>query len=258
MKAIILAAGQGTRLRPFTDERPKALVKLSGKTLLDRARESLAQAGITDLTVVAGYRAELIKRARYRVVVNPRFATSNMVVSLMTARHILDGAEDVLVCYGDIVFEPRVVQALVRSDAPFPLAINLEWQKLWSLRMEDPLQDAETLRLDTSGAIVEIGKRPRSLVEIQGQYMGLFKIGRSVQPRVVRLYDEMPRDVLYEGRSFADMFMTTFLQYLIDNQVRIQAVPVEGGWLEVDSVKDLRRYEGMISKGSLDSYCRLA
>jgi L-glutamine-phosphate cytidylyltransferase len=78
MRAIVLAAGQGSRLAPLTDVVPKCLLPLNGRSLLDRARDSLAQAGVRDLWVVAGHRSELILQQDYQVVLNERYRHTNI------------------------------------------------------------------------------------------------------------------------------------------------------------------------------------
>src|SRR6218665_2690085 len=118
IKAVILAAGQGTRLRPLTDQMPKALVPLDGIPLLERQRSVLRRAGVEDVSVVAGYRAHDLRLPGLRLIENPAYASSNMVASLYCARSLFDGADDVLVCYGDIAYEPRVLAALLAVDAP--------------------------------------------------------------------------------------------------------------------------------------------
>ncbi len=255
MRAIVLAAGQGTRLRPLTDDRPKALVPLAGRTLLERARDSLAAAGVTDLWIVAGYRADMISRLGFRIVLNPRYETTNMVASLFCARDLMDGTTDLLVCYGDIVFEPRVIEAMARSDAPLSLGVNTEWLALWSARMPDPLADAETLKIDSQGYVIELGKKPRDLGEVEGQYMGLIKVRADQVAGFIREYGSMDRTARYDGKDFNNMFMTSFIQHLISRGMRVAAVRIAGGWLEVDSVDDLRTYERLAAEGTLDRFC---
>ena len=255
-RAILLAAGQGTRLAPLTDDRPKCLVPLAGRTILDRARSSLAAARITDLWVVAGYRAEMISSAGYRTIVNERFASTNMVTSLFAARQLIDGSRDILIVYGDIVFEPRVVEAMTQSTAMVSVAVNRAWQPLWAARMDDPLVDAETLKI-SNGLVTEIGKKPGALTDIEGQYMGLIRVRAEVAQRFCQAYDQIDRQASYDGVRFEQMYMTSFLQALIDSEWPVAAVEVSGGWLEVDTLDDLKLYEDLAARGSLDQFCAL-
>lgn len=254
MRAVVLAAGEGTRLRPYSADRPKCLVELAGQSLLAHQLDVLAGAGITDVTVVTGYRGEQIDALGLATVRNPEYDRTNMVTSLMYARSLLDGSADVLVAYADIVYEPTVVAALVDSPAPFATTIDLDWHRLWSERLTDPLADAETLELDPDGHIVELGRKPRSLADIEGQYMGLIKFSAAFAPTAVAFWEGLDRDATYDGKDLPNMYMTSFLQALVDAGHPLQAVPVRGGWLEVDSREDLEGYRRMLTEGRLATF----
>src|SRR3989338_5317146 len=173
LKAIILAAGEGTRLRPYTLDRPKCLVEVDGQSLLARQLAVLATEAIHPIILIGGYRVEMLKRPGIEIRVNPRYAETNIVWTLFCAEDDLEG--DLLLCYGDIVYSREVLQALLKSKADIAVPIDLDWESYWRARNEDPLDDAETLKLADDGRILEIGQKPKSLAEIEGQYMGLMK-----------------------------------------------------------------------------------
>jgi L-glutamine-phosphate cytidylyltransferase len=250
MRAVVLAAGEGNRLRPLTADRPKCLVELAGRPLLAWQLDALARAGIDDVTIVTGYRADAITAGSRRVH-NPRYADTNMVASLMCARDAFDGGDDVLVAYGDIVYEPRLVTALRATRSGIGVVVDRAWQRLWELRMEDPLADAETLRLDADGYLVELGRTPETIADIEGQYVGLVLVRAAAAAEWCDRYDALAPDGDYEGRDRDHMFMTAYLQLLIDAGVRIDAVGVDAGWLEVDTLDDLRAYDALRARGEL-------
>ena len=255
-KALILAAGRGTRLAPLTDDKPKCLVELNGLSLLDRQLATLRESGITDVTVIGGYRIECIESTGVPTVVNGEFASSNMVFTLFCASHLMNGAGDLIVSYGDIVYEPRVLKALLACDAPVCVSVDSEWRRYWELRMVEPLADAETLKLDKDGRLLELGKKPRDYGEIQAQYMGLFKVRRDFVPKFITAYETLDPEGPYDGLSRKEMYMTSFLQHLIDNGWMVQSVPVANGWLEVDTMEDLQLYSRMQAEGTLDQLYR--
>ncbi|MBI3928075.1 MAG: phosphocholine cytidylyltransferase family protein [Armatimonadetes bacterium] len=254
MKAILLAAGQGVRLRPLTDDRPKCLVELGGLPLLDLQLAALRGAEIEDVTLVGGYRAELLGDRGHPVVVNPEYASTNMVASLFCARNRLRGSQDVLIAYTDIVYETRLLAALACSTGEVSVAVDRGWRAYWEARMEDPLRDAETLKLDPTGNLRELGKKPRDHSEIEGQYIGLIKIRADRLERLCEAYDRLDREAVYDGKSFPNMFMTSFLQHLIETGWPVQAVLVEHGWLEVDTLEDLELYGRLLAEGRLDRF----
>jgi choline kinase len=161
---------------------------------------------------------------------------------------------DLLIVYGDIVFEPRVVRAILGEDAPLATAIDRSWYRYWSLRMDDPLADAETLRLSPDGRILELGKRPSSLGEIDGQYMGLSKVRADHVERFERAWAKLDPSGSYDGRDKPNMYMTSFFSMLIADGWYLKAVPVEGGWLEVDSTSDLDLYHRLLRTGELATF----
>lgn len=250
-RAVILAAGEGTRLRPHTEHLPKTLVPMAGRPLFERQQDVLRRAGIEDLHVVVGHCAPALEGRGARLVVNERYADTNMVASLERARHLFGGDDDVLVAYGDIAYEPRVLAALLASRAPVSVVVDTGWWDLWQLRMDNPLADAETLRLGADDRILELGRKPRSRADIEAQYIGLFKVDRAFAPSFFARYDRLVAQPLFEGRPSEKMYMTSYLQHLIDEGVEVRAVPVAHGWLEVDSVQDLARYEAAQAQGRL-------
>lgn len=239
MKAIILAAGQGTRLRPYTNDRPKCMVPLQGRPLIEHQLGVLRGAGITDLHVMAGYLADRLNPPGVTKHINPAFATTNMVATLFCAVELLTGDEDILLAYGDIVYEPRVLEAMMATDAPIALGVDLEWRAYWQARMDDPLSDAETLKLTDGNRITELGKKPQSYDDIMGQYMGLIKIRADHVKAFVAAWEALDRSALYDGKDVDNMFMTSFLQHLIDAGWDARAAFTRNGWLEVDAPEDL-------------------
>ena len=112
MRAVILAAGCGTRLRPLTDNRPKCMVELAGSSLLERQLMVLRAAGIDQITVVTGFRSDKIDADGCHLVHNPDYSVTNMVATLFCAREAFSAEHDLLISYGDIVYEPRVLASV--------------------------------------------------------------------------------------------------------------------------------------------------
>lgn len=257
MKALVLAAGQGSRLQPLTDDRPKCMVELLGRSLLERQADVFAECGIDKVAVVGGYRIEQIRRAGFDCFENERFESTNMVESLFSARDYLDGPEDLLISYGDIVFEADNLRRVMAADADINLMVDVNWRDYWSRRLPEPLADAETLKFRNADFLAELGKKPGSYDEIEAQYTGLIKVRGDVLPAFCRFYDDLDRSATYDGQSFENMYMTSFLQLLIDAGWPVRGVRVHGGWLEVDTIADLSLYEQLAAQGGLDTYCKL-
>lgn len=246
MKALILAAGEGTRLRPLTDRSPKCLVRLKGRPLLEYQLEVFSACGIRDIVVVGGHARGALEAYPVRVHMNPRYRETNMVYSFFCAESEFN--DDLIVAYGDIIFEKRVLNAVIRAPGDLAVAVDTGWRDLWEYRMADPLSDAETLRVDSDGNLIELGRKPRNIKDIQGQYMGLLKIAKAALGDVSRFYRSLDGGGDYDGRDKDNMFMTSFVQRLIDRPMAVRAVFVDHGWLEVDTQEDLARYEKLPRK----------
>jgi choline kinase len=253
-RALILAAGEGTRLRPLTNDKPKCMVPLQGVSLLQRQIDSLKRQGINDIHIATGYRAEQIEALGYPTTLNKRYDQTNMVTTLFTAVDFIQQEGDLIISYGDIVYNDTNLQKLLANEDEVALMIDIKWRDLWALRLENPLEDAETLMMNDAGYVTELGKKPESYDRIQGQYTGLIRVRADKIADFVDFYHRLDCSAIYDGKDFDNMYMTSFLQALIDAQWKIKAVLVENGWLEIDSVEDLEQYELLANQGKLDRF----
>jgi choline kinase len=244
MRAIILAAGRGSRMGQLGDERPKCLVEFGGKPLIERQVAALRGGGAKAVGVVRGYRAEMIKLPDLTYFQNERWAETNMVMSLATAAEWLK-AGPVIVSYADIFYRHELVRELAAASGDIVVTYDRAWRSLWSRRFVDPLADAETFRADASGRLIEIGNKTSSIDEIGGQYMGLLKFSphgwRDVEMLLATL-DAQTRDRLD---------MTGLLQRLLRRNVAIGTIGTDGQWGEIDNPSDLALYERMAKDGEL-------
>ena len=244
MKIIILAAGQGSRLRPLTNEKPKCMVEYKSKPMIDYILDTVKECGIDDIAVINGYKKDVLenylKDENITFFTNKTFDKTNMVSTLFNAKEFMN--DDIIISYSDIIYKKEILEELINSKDDFSVVVDKKWRELWSLRMENPLDDAETLKVK-NGNIVELGKKPTNYSEIEGQYIGLIKISKDTINRVIEFYDNLDRDKMYDGTDFDNIYMTSFIQMIIDDLLDVKPMFIEGGWLEIDSVDDLNRYE---------------
>ena len=261
MKAIILAAGEGKRLRPLTNNTPKCLVNLFGKSLLQWQIETFRSCQIDDISVVTGYRSELINLPRLKIFQNKKFETTNMVESLFCASQEL--SEQTIVSYGDIIFEKKVLDKLIQSKADFSVMVDKNWKRYWEIRFDNPLNDAESLKIDTDDNITSIGKKAQKIDEIEGQYIGLMKFQNAGLEKIKKFYEKIKSQSTNNSNpinplvSFQQSFMTDFLQGLINDGCKLKAVEIENGWLELDTINDYNKYTELYSKNKLSEFIDL-
>lgn len=234
-RAVILAAGRGRRMKGLTADRPKCLLPVGGRPLLASAIDSLRAGGIEEIGIVTGYRAELLAWPEIdRRFHNAEWETTNMIRSLVQAREWLVG-RPCLVCYSDIQFGAATIRALASASGDLVVANNLRWRAVWEKRFADPLEDAETFRRDASGRLVDIGRRPSSFDEVQGQFMGLLRITPAGFTEIEDALVALPA----ERRRTIDV--TSLLGEMIRRGVHIDTVDTDEDWWEYDSEQDLER-----------------
>ena len=244
MKLIILAAGQGQRLRPLTDNKPKCMVEFRGKAIISHILEVAKSFTLNKIIIIDGYKKEVLEsflsKENITFYTNSNFDNTNMVNTLFYSKDEFD--DDIIISYSDIIYKKEVFEKIFNSTSDFSVIVDKKWEALWNLRMENPLTDAETMKIDESNNILELGKKPKNINEIQGQYIGLIKISKNILPKVIDFYENLDKNKIYDGKNFDNMYMTSFIQLIIDNLFKAKAELIEGGWLEIDSLQDLDNY----------------
>lgn len=252
MKVIILAAGQGTRLRPLTDDRPKCMVEIKGKSIIERQLETLRSCGIRDGDVAivtgcyGGLLKERLKGGGIRFIDNDEYNDTNMVYSLMCAKVLLETEEDIIVSYGDIIYNEAVFRKLLEAENDISVIVDDGWQEYWRERCENPLDDAETLMLDGGGFLTEIGQKTDDIGRVQAQYIGLMRFkGAGLKALLTTAEEAEARSrkgipLWRAKRAYRKMYMTDLLQGMIDEGHKLKAVHIRRGWFEVDDTEDLR------------------
>tara|TARA_Y100001936_G_C16044531_1_gene653779 strand:+ start:981 stop:1775 length:795 start_codon:yes stop_codon:yes gene_type:complete len=261
LKVIILAAGEGIRLRPLTNDQPKCLVNLFGKNLLQWQLEVFHNLGITDITIVKGHAGNKINLPNITYFQNQNYDTTNMVETLFCAKEKLDGS--VIVSYGDIIFEQSVMKKLMSSDEDISVVIDKNWKSLWNARFDNPENDAESLVLNEEGFITNIGQKIKNLDEIQGQYIGLMKFQNEGIKKLIDFYDfarknsSKEKNILNFNIPFERSYMTDLIQGLINNNYQVASVPINGGWLEIDSINDYNLYQKRYTDNTISEFFNL-
>ena len=153
MKAIILAAGQGTRLKKYTENLPKGMLEFAGKTIIERQLETYRKCGIEDISLVTGFAADKIQYAGVKYYKNIEFETTNMVESLLTAQE--EFVEDCIVSYSDVLFEEGMLKKMMDENGDFCVAVDDEWKSYWKMRYGREDFDTESLSIGENDSIIE-------------------------------------------------------------------------------------------------------
>jgi len=237
MHAIILAAGQGNRLAEFNpDGRPKCLLEFGGRSLLARQLDILFQFGVTHVTLVVGYEADLIidhvgtlaSRPEVAFVYNPAF-TKGSVLSLLAAHEVMNNNETVLVLDADVLFHPQIMQRLVESEHANCYLIDRDF-----VAGDEPVKIAIH-----QGQMVEFRKAlPQGLAyDTLGESVGFFKFDGKVAAEISRTCADYETEGLLGApheEALRDVLLASPSAFACED---VSGLP----WLEVDFPEDVER-----------------
>jgi L-glutamine-phosphate cytidylyltransferase len=230
MKAVILAAGQGTRIRSAHGQHPKCLIQVDEKTILDHQLEALSMAGINEVAIVVGYEKEqiidhvksraLADKQVIRFIENPAFAITNNIYSLWLALDWLR-RDSFIVLNADVIFDPEILIPARQSDAPISMIVDPSWRD-------------ETMKVIIErDRVIEMSKRI-SRDRFSGTYIGIAAFSKAVQ----EIFFRKMRDLIGAGR--VDEFFNAAVQELADEGIHVGFTTTEGlPWAEIDDPLDL-------------------
>jgi choline kinase len=163
LHSIVLAAGRGSRMDNLTRDKPKCMVELAGKTLLEWQLNAMMTSGVENILVVVGYLYNKIK-GNFSIIKNPRWYETNMVTTLTYASKWLEKFT-CIISYSDILYHQSHVEKISETDGDIVITYDRLWLDLWKERFSDPLSDAETF-MENNGILKEIGERTDSINSI--------------------------------------------------------------------------------------------
>ena len=237
MKAIILAAGRGSRMKELTSENPKCLLKLNNKSLLELQLKSIKEAGVNQIAIVTGYKNSTFKGFNIKEIHNKNWSSSQMFYSLLTASSWLKG-DSFIVSYSDIFYKSSAIKILLENKHDIAITYDPNWKDLWTKRFVDPLSDAESFKIDEESFLIEIGNKEKNIEKIMGQYMGLLKFSSKGWDYVLQIMNG-----LSESQKLK-MDMTSLLKLILRKEnMKILALPYLDIWGEVDHKSDLDFYQ---------------
>lgn len=249
MKAIIVAAGMGRRLGSHTDERPKCMVPVGGRPILERQVAALRAHGVADIVVVRGYLGDRITVPGLRFYENAAYRQNNILASLLCAAPELAG--DLFFSYSDIVFHPDVVGALVATPGEAALVIDRRWHLAYEGRTDHPVSEAELASVEDE-RVLRVGKRAVPAAEAAGEFIGLARFSAEVAGLIRSEYQRLARAPglsapFGDAPRLESAYLTDMLNHLITaHGVAMRPAWIDGMWREIDTVQDLERAEKVI------------
>jgi choline kinase len=236
LKALILAAGRGSRLGTLTANQPKCLVNFHEKPLLERAIKSLNSVEISDIALVAGYQGHQLKEYGLKSFENTRWESSGIYQSCLCADEWLSSGTT-LIIYSDIFFSSGDLKKIFASESDIEIAYDPDGVKLWIERFPDPLVDLENFKISQDKFVTEIGGSVKDLNDVHGQYIGITKL----TPKGWNILKYSAEK--FQMHEQINLDMTSLFQKVIENGFSISTVRFDGPWGEIDSQSDLSVFE---------------
>lgn len=226
MKALILAAGLGTRLAPLTDDCPKSMVEVNGKPILMKQIENLYENGITDITVISGYKAEVLEERinqiypEVKIIRSVDYATTNNMYSAYIAKDVMDGSGFIMM-NADVFYDASVIEELICCESQNAIVTDI------GTYFEESMKVAEE-----DGRLVRIAKTITP-EEALGVSIDVYKFSDEAAKAFFSKCAEYIEDKK-ELKLWSEVALNDIL-----SEVEFKACLLKGRWIEIDNHEDL-------------------
>ena len=242
-KALIIAAGLGSRLKKHTENLPKCMLDFGGKTLLQRQLDSYKKCGIKEISLIRGYKKEKINYKGIKYFENKDYKDNNILNSIFYAEKFISG--NIIISYSDILFNSSVVQRTLESDHDISVVVDIDWRGYYVGRKDHPISEAENVIFNSNNEVQKIGKINTGREEVHGEFIGMIKLSNRGTEifkehfhRLKKVYWNKP---FQRSKIFQKAYLTDFIQELVDIGIKVHCVIIESGWKEIDTVEDYKK-----------------
>jgi phosphoenolpyruvate phosphomutase len=245
MRAIILAAGMGTRLGDLTKATPKALIRLGDRSLLKRQIDAYRSCGVTDIAIVRGYLSSHIKYKGVTYYENPDYERTGLLPSLFCAMEAM--GEGFVFSYADTTWRPSHVTELLdalENTGDMAVVVDVDWRDVYVGRDQHPMTEAECAAVE-NGRVVRAGKCVTP-DEAHGEVAGMGGFSAPAAKAAIEAWTELRGQgldtVFGQKGSLRHAYVVDLMLHLMETRgVGFQSVDVHGGWREIDTPQDLER-----------------
>lgn len=241
-KALIIAAGLGSRLKEKTSDKPKCMLNLGGKTLLQRQINSYNSNNINNISVIRGYKKEKINYKGLKYFDNDDFRNNNILNSIFYGEEFING--NIIISYSDVLFEPHVVKRAMESKHDISVIVDIDWREYYLNRNDHPLTEAENVIFDSNNEVLKIGKINNGKNEVHGEFIGMIKLNQRgceiFKQNFNRLKKTYWNKPFQRSKIFQNAYLTDFIQELVDIGIKVHCTIIERGWKEIDTLEDYK------------------
>jgi len=240
MKAIIIGAGSSTRISEYSQNIPKCLLDINGKTILEYQVSLFIKNKINDIIVITGPHRDKFNLKNITYVHDSNYTEHDILGSLMAARSQIE--DEVLITYSDIIFDESVLRQILESKSDIAIAIDLEWEKSYLGRTDNPKSEAENVLLNNTGNITQIQKNIQNKNGHVGEFLGIMKLSSEGSKTFVKIFEMLEKShvgTFHKASSLNKAYLTDMIQELIDSKVAVTPIIISGNWCEIDTPQDL-------------------
>ena len=249
MKAIVLAAGDGSRMGKLTQNIPKPLVMVNGKSIIERQLSILKQNKILDVMIITGPHNEKFNFKNVVYVNDLDHKKHDTLGSLMTARDYMN--DEIIITYADQIFDEKIIESINNFSGDIGIAVDLDWKKNYVNRDQHPKSEAENVLIN-GNEILELRKNISECKENEkiGECLGLMKFSRKASKVFLDKYSEL--EISHQGKfhnasSLEKALISDMIQELIDSKINVEPIYVSGKWCEIDTPQDLEIARNLLS-----------
>ncbi len=249
MKAIIIGAGRGARIMPYSEKVPKCFTEVNGKRIIDRILDSLYNAGVTDVHFIGGYHLDVVKKEfpEFTFHENTDWQNNNILESLFHAEgEMHDGF---ISTYSDIIYSRDIVRKLVANPNDLVLGVDTDWYNRYIPRTLHPMNDGEKVLLNDTNVLRVSRDIPNDVAP--AEFIGVAKFTNSGAKQLIASYHSAKKE--FEGKPFrgASLFKKAYLihlfQEMIEHGVEFSYEITPGKYFEIDTVQDLQLASAALS-----------
>ncbi len=241
MKVIIIAAGSAKRLGSQTEKTPKGLLDINGKSILERQIEVLKNNNIEEIFIITGPHKNKFNFNNVKYIEDLEYEKHDVLLSLMVAKNEFRG--DVITTYSDILFDNKILQEIIKSKADIGIVTDLNWEHKYKNRTEHPKSQADNVIIEND-KVVRIKKNISKISNNQknGEFIGMMKFSKKGSDIFIKEFNKIEKNKpcpFHDAKTFEKSYLTDMIQELIDQNITVEPITVNGNWCEIDTSQDL-------------------
>jgi len=225
------------------NQKPKCLLEINGRTILDHQVNTLREAGIEKFSLIKGYKKNLINYPGIKYYINDDFRNNNILHSLFYAQD--DMKDEFIAAYSDILYSKEIIKAILKCSEDISIVVDINWFKKYNGRTDHPVSEAENVVFDNRGNVIKIGKNLPKTDKAMGEFIGIMKctkrgakIFNTYFVSLKKKYHDRP---FQRARHFKEAYLTDMFQDMAQNGIKIKCVFIKNGWVEIDTLQDYFR-----------------